>query len=200
MLPLPLQFIIAMIAYAINERMARKVEYLQEEVPVLKEALVAATSKSPIAFTPEQRRRLARKGKALTPEKRRACCPIVRPETILARLRQLAAQKYDSSKACKAGRPRKKRRRSRPHVNASLTGRSILENALDGQSRTIAIVHSEPSSGPCPASRSDFWNKELRPGFHAWHGREGLPYSRPKLKGGAGSSGLEPSLRLDGMQ
>jgi hypothetical protein len=30
MLPLPLQFFIAMIAHAINERMARKMEYMQE--------------------------------------------------------------------------------------------------------------------------------------------------------------------------
>jgi hypothetical protein len=37
MLPAPLQFIIAMLAYASNERMARKVEYLREEVLVLKE-------------------------------------------------------------------------------------------------------------------------------------------------------------------
>jgi hypothetical protein len=43
MLPVTLQFIIATIAYAINERMARRVEYLQEEVRVLKEALTAAT-------------------------------------------------------------------------------------------------------------------------------------------------------------
>ncbi len=39
MLPAPLQFIIAMVAYALNERMARGVDYLQEEVRVLKEAL-----------------------------------------------------------------------------------------------------------------------------------------------------------------
>jgi len=36
-----------------------------------------------MAFTPDQRRRLAIKGKALTPEERRDCCQIVRPETIL---------------------------------------------------------------------------------------------------------------------
>ena len=36
MLPVTLQFIIATIAYAINERMARRVDYLQEEVRVLK--------------------------------------------------------------------------------------------------------------------------------------------------------------------
>jgi len=34
MLPAPLQFIVAMFAYALNTRMARKMEYLQEEVRV----------------------------------------------------------------------------------------------------------------------------------------------------------------------
>ena len=31
MLPLPLQFIVAMVAYAMNERMARRIEYLLAE-------------------------------------------------------------------------------------------------------------------------------------------------------------------------
>jgi putative transposase len=107
MLPATLQFIIAMVAHAINERMARRVDYLQEEVRVLKKALAAATGKTRIDFTAEQRRRLALKGKQLTAEERRACCQIVRPETILAWFRQLAADKYDSSKTRKVGRPRK---------------------------------------------------------------------------------------------
>jgi putative transposase len=107
MLPAPLQFILAMIAYAINQRMARRVDYLQEEVRVLKEALAAATGKTRIDFSAEQRRRLALKGKELTAEERRTCCQIVRPATILAWFRQLAAQKYDSSSARKTGRPRK---------------------------------------------------------------------------------------------
>jgi putative transposase len=107
MLPATLQFIIAMITYAISERMARRVEYLLEEVRVLKDALASATSKTRIDLSAGQRRRLALKGKELTAEERRACCQIVRPETILAWFRQLAAQKYDSSKARKAGRPRK---------------------------------------------------------------------------------------------
>src|SRR5258708_11208588 len=106
MLPVSLQFIIAMIAYAVNERMARRVDYLQE-ARVLKEGLAAATGKTRIDLSAEQRRRLALKGKELTAEERRACCQIVRPETILAWFRQLAAEKYDSSKARKAGRPRK---------------------------------------------------------------------------------------------
>jgi len=46
MLPAPFQFLIAMVAYAINERMARRVDYLREEVRVLKEALAAATGKT----------------------------------------------------------------------------------------------------------------------------------------------------------
>jgi hypothetical protein len=55
-LPAPLQFIIAMIAYAINQRMARQLDYLQEEVRVLTEALAAATGKTRIDFSAEQRR------------------------------------------------------------------------------------------------------------------------------------------------
>jgi putative transposase len=107
MVPVTLQFIVAMIAYAINERMARRVDYLREEVLVLKEALSAATGTTRIKLSAEQRQRLALKGKELTAEERRACCQIARPETILGWFRKLAAQKYDSSKARKAGRPRK---------------------------------------------------------------------------------------------
>jgi putative transposase len=107
MLPMTFQFIIATIAYAINARMARRVDYLQEEVWVLKEVFTAATGKTRIDWSDEQRRRLALKGKALTAEERAACCQIVSPKTILAWFRKLAAQKYDSSHVRKVGRPRK---------------------------------------------------------------------------------------------
>jgi putative transposase len=60
-----------------------------------------------IRFTNEQRRRLALKGKVLTPPEREACCQIVRPETILAWFRRLAAAKYDSSKVRRMGQPGK---------------------------------------------------------------------------------------------
>jgi hypothetical protein len=62
MLPMPIQFILAIVVYGINERIARRVEYLQEEVLVLKEAFAAATGNARTDFTPEQRRRLALKG------------------------------------------------------------------------------------------------------------------------------------------
>ena len=58
-------------------------------------------------LTPDQRRRLVLKGKALTPEDRKAFCQFVRPETILAWFRQLATKKYDHSADPRTrGRPR----------------------------------------------------------------------------------------------
>ena len=51
MLPATLQFLITMIACAINERMQRKLDYTQEEVRVLKEILEALTGTGRIAFT-----------------------------------------------------------------------------------------------------------------------------------------------------
>jgi putative transposase len=108
MLPVTFQFIIAMVAYAINEQLARRIEYLLEEVRVLREVYTETTGRKRIPFTDEQRRRLAIKGKALTPEEREACCQIARPSTILTWFRQLGAQKYDSStQRSKPGRSRK---------------------------------------------------------------------------------------------
>ena len=98
MLPLPLQFFIAMVAHAVNERMARKMEYMQQDIRILKEALATKTGSQRITFTAEQRRRLALKGKELTPAERRTCCHIVKPETILAWFRILTASNYDDSK------------------------------------------------------------------------------------------------------
>jgi len=56
MLPLPLQFVIAMVAHAINQRMALRLEYLQEEVRVLREVFTESTGPKRIPFTDEQRR------------------------------------------------------------------------------------------------------------------------------------------------
>ena len=50
MLPFTLQFLIAMIASAISERLQRKLDY-SLEVRVLKEILSAATGKVRISFT-----------------------------------------------------------------------------------------------------------------------------------------------------
>jgi hypothetical protein len=57
MFPVTVQFIVAMLAYALNERMARRLDYLQEENRVLKEALKATTGKTRVPLTDEQRLR-----------------------------------------------------------------------------------------------------------------------------------------------
>jgi hypothetical protein len=43
MLPVTVQFIVAMLAYSLNERMAQRLEYLQEQNRVLRDAFRAAT-------------------------------------------------------------------------------------------------------------------------------------------------------------
>jgi len=40
MLPVTVQFLVAMLAYGLNERMVRKADYLREENRILKEALL----------------------------------------------------------------------------------------------------------------------------------------------------------------
>jgi hypothetical protein len=86
-----------MVADAINERMARRIDYLLEQVRVLREVYRETTGRKRILFTDERRRRLAIKAKALTPDEREGCCQIVRPNTLLDWFRQLVAKKYDSS-------------------------------------------------------------------------------------------------------
>jgi hypothetical protein len=108
MLPATLQFLITMIACAINESMQRKLDYTHEEVRVLKEILAAITGSGRISFTADQRGRLAVAGKALSPEERKKYCQVVKPGTLLGWFRQMAARKYNSSKM-KVGRPRKDR-------------------------------------------------------------------------------------------
>lgn len=108
MLPLPLQIVIAMMAHAINERMALKLEYLQEEARVLREVFTETTGRKRIPFTDKQRRRLAIKGKALTSDEREPCNQLVRPNTILDWFQRLTARKYDGSmQRRKPGRLRK---------------------------------------------------------------------------------------------
>jgi putative transposase len=101
-----LQFLIVMIAPAINDRLQRKLDYVERERRILQEQLDALTGGKKLFFTAQQRRRLAEAGKLLSPDERRKCCQVVKPKTILAWFRQLAARKYDGSEA-RRGRPAK---------------------------------------------------------------------------------------------
>ena len=159
MLPLTFQFVIAMIASAINERTRRKLDYALEENRILKEAFRAATGNERIRFTPDQPRRLALAGKELSPKERRQCCQIVKPATILAWFRQLAALKYDSSRR-KTGRPRKARDIRKLVIDLALAnegwGYTKLRDALlkglkieIGRS-TVADILKEAGIEPAP--------------------------------------------------
>ena len=106
MLPATPQFLIVMIASAIKDRLQRKLDYVEEERRVLREQLGATTGSKKLSLTANQRRRLAEAEKLLTPDERQKCCLIVKPATILAWFRQLAAKKYDSSEV-RRGRPPK---------------------------------------------------------------------------------------------
>jgi putative transposase len=173
MLPLPLQFIVAMVAYAINERMARRIEYLLEEVRVLREVYAETTGRKRIPFTDAQRFRLAVNGKALTPDERKGRCQIVRPSTNLAWFRQLAAKKYDSStQRKKPGRPRK------PDEIRELVIRLARENLGWGYTKirdalrglkveigrsTVASILKEAGFEPAPErTRKRTWKQFIR--------------------------------------
>jgi hypothetical protein len=64
MIPATLQFIIAMIASAINERMQRKLDYVQEEVRVLKEVMLATTGARGSRLPPSKASTRARRQRA----------------------------------------------------------------------------------------------------------------------------------------
>jgi len=159
MLPARLQFLITMIACAINERMQRKLDHTQEEVRVLKEILAAITDSGRIPFTADQRCRLAVVGRALSPEERKKCCQIVKPGTLLGWFRQMAAQKCDSSKK-KVGRPRKKKNIRKLVVAMALAslgwGYTKIRNALrtglksEFGRTTVANILLEEGSEPAP--------------------------------------------------
>ena len=172
MLPLTVQFLVAVLAYGLNERMVRKADYLREENRVLKEELQAATGKRRIPLSDEQRRRLATKGKALTPAEREECCQIVRPSTILAWFRQLVARKYDSSQVRRPGRPRKSNEIRELVLRIARKnpgwGYTKLRDALRGLGieigrTTVANLLAEAGLEPAPErNRKRTWKQFLR--------------------------------------
>jgi putative transposase len=161
-----------MMAHAINERMARKLDYLLEEVRVLREVFSETTGRKRIPFTDQQRRRLAIKGQGLTPDERETCCQLVRPSTILDWFRKLAAQKYDGSARRKPGRPRK------PGNVRDLVVRIATENIGWGYTKirdalrglkieigrtTVANIPTEAGIEPAPErTRKRTWKHFMR--------------------------------------
>jgi transposase InsO family protein len=84
----------------LNRNQQLVIEYLQEEVKVLREQL----DRKP-RFSEEQRRRLAAKAQKLGRERLRRVASIVSPKTLLEWHRRLIAHKYDGSCRRSPGRP-----------------------------------------------------------------------------------------------
>src|SRR5262245_48288158 len=84
-----------------DESQQRLIEYLQEEIRVLREQL----GRKP-RFSNDQRRRLAAKAKKAGIDALRQIMSIVTPETLLKWHRKLIAKKYDGSLKQAPGRPR----------------------------------------------------------------------------------------------
>jgi hypothetical protein len=95
-----LQLLLLCFAGWLNRNQQLVIEYLQEEVKVLREQL----GKKP-RFNDEQRRRLAAKAKKLGRERLQRFASIVSPQTLLDWHRRLIARKYDGSSRRTPGRP-----------------------------------------------------------------------------------------------
>jgi len=120
----------------------------------------------------EQRRRLATKGKALTPAEREECCQIVRPSTILGWFRKLVARKYDSSQVRRPGRPWKANQIRELVLRIAAEnpgwGYTKIRDALRGLKieigrTTIANILAEAGVEPAPErNRKRTWQHFLR--------------------------------------
>src|SRR6266404_2229682 len=96
----PLSVVLICVVGWMNPHQQVVIEYLQEEIRVLKEQLGNRPR-----FTDDQRRRLAVKGKSVGRKGLLRFANIVTPNTLLAWHRRLIAKKYDSSTKRKPGRP-----------------------------------------------------------------------------------------------
>ena len=124
-LPLPFRFVLLMFAGWVNRHQLDVIEYLQEENRVLKERLGGRR----LRFTDIERRRLARKAKALGRKVLSELETLVTPDTLLRWYRELVACKWDSSHRRGPGRPRTKR------TMVDLVLRMAIENPSWGYTR-----------------------------------------------------------------
>lgn len=127
-----LGFVIACVAGWVNRHQQHVIEYLQEEVRVLKELHRGKR----LRFSDEQRCRLASKAKKVRFGSLCSTAGIVTPQTLLRWHRRLIAQKYDSSGVRKPGRPPK------PEEIRGLVIRMAQENRLWGYTRISGALYN----------------------------------------------------------
>src|SRR5512136_2149930 len=96
--------LVACLAYWVDKELWKAIDYLKEQVRVLKEQ---QEKDKRILLGNHQRRRLAAKAKQLTRKLLEQTTALFTPDTVLSWYRRLIARKYDGSKNCKhPGRPK----------------------------------------------------------------------------------------------
>jgi putative transposase len=162
-----LQFFLLCLAGWVNRNQQNAIEYLQEEVRVLKEQL----GKKP-RFNDDQRRRLAVKAKKLGLAGLKQLAAIATPRTLLAWHRRLVARKYDGSGKRSPGRPRTLRDVRdlilRMAAENRTWGYTRIQGALQNLGHdigrgTIAKVLKEAGVDPAPdRQKKTTWKEFLR--------------------------------------
>lgn len=165
-----LQLLLLCFAGWLNRNQQLVVEYLQEEVKVLKEQL----GKKP-RFTDDQRRRLAVKAQKLGRDRLRRFASIVSPKTLLEWHKRLVARKYDGSSRRSPGRPCTQAETRELILSIAKENRTWgytrLQGALEnlghkvGRS-TVAKVLKEAGLDPAPErQKQTTWKEFLRSHF-----------------------------------
>jgi putative transposase len=96
--------IVTCLAYCLDKELWKAIDYLKEQVQVLKEQ---QEKNKRILLNDHQRIRLAAKAKRLTRKLLEETPVLFTPDTILGWYRRLIAKKYEGSENCKnPGRPR----------------------------------------------------------------------------------------------
>ena len=95
------------LAGRVNQQREHVIDYLQEEIRVLKEQRGGKRMR----FTDEPRCRLARKARRIGERRLKEIAGMVTPQTLLAWHRKLIAKKYDSSGKKRKEKKRKEKKR-----------------------------------------------------------------------------------------
>ena len=163
----PIRFLLICLAGWMNRNQQHVIEYLREEVRVLREHL----GPKRLRFTDEQRAQLACKAKRIQCGRLKQIASIVTPQTLLAWHRRLVARKDDSS-AKRIGRPRTKSsigdlivrfaQENRTWGYGSIEG-ALLNLGHDVGRSTIARTLKQAGIEPAPdRKRGMSWSEFLR--------------------------------------
>jgi putative transposase len=162
-----LRFSMICLAGWINRNQQNVIEYLQEEVKVLREQLGKK-----LRFNDDQRRRLAAKAKQIGLQRLKEIAAIATPRTLLAWHQRLIAQKYDSRGKRSPGRPltavELRTLILRMAVENRTWGYTRIQGALQNLGHemgrgTIAKVLKEAGVDPAPdRQKRSTWKEFLR--------------------------------------